>query len=62
MPKETIWHPEAHSSDDDRRIDVTWGTEHPGVFINNVPADRSAVNRLIHVLRTARDKAYGRDE
>lgn len=62
MPKETIWHPEASTSDDRRRIDISWGTDHPGVFANDVPMDRSAVNRLIRVLRRARDQAYGRDE
>lgn len=61
MPKETIWHPEACSSDDPRKIVVSWGAEHPGMFINDVPTDRSAVNRLIRVLRKARDQAYGQD-
>lgn len=62
MPKETFWHPEAHSSDDPRRIEVSWGFEQPGVLVGGVPADRSGINRMIRVLRTARDKTYGRDE
>ena len=61
MPKETFWHPQANSSDGEH-FDVNWGLEQPGVVVAGIPTDRSALNRLIRVLRTARDKAYGRDE
>lgn len=64
MPKETIYHPEIGEGDtnDPRRIDITWGNAQPGVEINGIPVDRSALNRLIRITRRARDTTYGRDE
>ena len=41
---------------------VLWGLDQPQVTINDVVYDRSGLNRLIGVLRKARDRTYGRDE
>ena len=61
MPRENFYNPTAvEGAEPD--LTVSWGQEHPGVSVNGHSFDRSAVNRLIRVLRTARDKAYGRDE
>lgn len=65
MPKETFWHPAASESADERKFSVAWGGEQPAdapVELGNVALDRSGINRLIRVLRNARDKTYGRDE
>jgi hypothetical protein len=63
MPKETFWPETAVEGDESEpSLTVTWGSETPGVYLNGIYSDRSGVNRLIRVLRTARDKAYGRDE
>jgi hypothetical protein len=62
-PQENFWPATSiEDSESSPSIVVTWGTEHPGVHINGVRFDRSALNRLIRVTRTARDKAYGHDE
>jgi hypothetical protein len=41
---------------------VAWGAEQDGVEINGVQFDRSALNRLVRVVRGARDRTYERDE
>jgi hypothetical protein len=63
MPKETFW-PEAAVEGDESEpcLTITWGTDMPGVYLNGVYVDRSTLNRLIRVARTARDKAFGKDE
>jgi hypothetical protein len=63
MPKETFWSEHSVEGDDSLPyLTVSWGQEHPGVSLNGFSSDRSGLNRLIRVLRNARDKAYGRDE
>ncbi|HEY9250570.1 MAG TPA: hypothetical protein VIO38_15630 [Rariglobus sp.] len=75
MPSEKFYHPatieghEQEAFDDGAAFAVQWGS--PGnevplgsdhhVFVATVPLDRSGVNRLIKVLRKARDQAYGAD-
>lgn len=63
MPKETFY-PHTATQDDGSQptLTVTWGNEQPGVEINGAAFDRSAVNRLINVLRKARDQSHGTDE
>ena len=40
---------------------VSWGSEHPGVTIAGVNMDRSELNRLILLVRKARDQVFGAD-
>lgn len=63
MPAEKFWPETAvEGQPATPAVTVSWGADHPGVQINGVSFDRSALNRLVRVVRTARDKGYGRDE
>lgn len=43
-------------------VTVAWGsTPEPQVLVNGCATDRSALNRLISVLRKARDRVHGPD-
>lgn len=64
MPKETFWNAATAVENDgvsEPVLTVTWGRE-PDVHLNGVGFDRSGINRLIRVLRKARDQTYGHDE
>lgn len=68
MPVEKFYDPsvaEHEAEDTGLKFVVRWGNYQPegrSVELGPVALDRSGINRLIRVLRTARDKAYGRDE
>lgn len=63
MPKETFW-PAASVEGDgsEPTFTVTWGSEVPGVYLNGIYFERSALNRLVRVIRRARDASFGSDE
>lgn len=63
MPAEKFWPATAIEGDNSEpTLTVAWGAEQPGVTLNGATSDRSGINRLIRVLRNARDRTYGRDE
>jgi len=43
-------------------LTVRWGDEQPRVTINGVEYDRRGLNRLIVVLRKAREQTFGDDK
>lgn len=43
-------------------LEIAWGLAQPQVTINNIAYDRSGLNRMISVLRKARNQTYGADE
>jgi hypothetical protein len=64
MPRESFWNP-AKVEGDPPDLTVAWGWEKPGapeVMVNDMPMDRSGLNRLIGTLRRARNQVYGADE
>jgi hypothetical protein len=62
MPKEGFWSP-TKLEGDPPDLTVSWGdTVSPQVFVNDMPMDRSGLNRLIGTLRRARNQVYGADE
>jgi hypothetical protein len=63
MPKETFWDsPTAIEGDDSQPVlTVEWHGDNPGVYLNGVHFDRSGVNRLIRVMRKARNQTDGKD-
>lgn len=63
MPKEKFYFSD-QAEGDGRSPDVTvaWGERDTCIYINDLRVDRSAVNRLIRVLRKARDQVYGADD
>ena len=74
MPSEKFY-PQHISEDDPREfIEVAWHRDYDGVHLvhvkdtergreaSSIPVDRSGINRLIKVLRKARDQTYGADE
>lgn len=66
MPKEKFYPATAVEGDgSEPTLTISWGhgpETAPGVFVNGVDFDRSALNRLIRVLRRARDNTFGADE
>ena len=63
MPKEKFWPATAVEGDGtEPTVTISWGNDQPGVIINGMESDRSGVNRMIKVLRKARDQAHGHDE
>ena len=62
MPKETFWNASAVDGDDSSpALTVEWRGDVPGVYLNGVYFDRSGVNRLIRVMRKARNQTDGKD-
>lgn len=64
MPRESFWDP-AKKEGDEPDLTVAWGWEDhtkPRILVNAMPMDRSGINRLIGVLRKARNQIYGADE
>lgn len=75
MPSEKFYKPTAIEGDGSTPVlDIAWGgpgqveppdagltPAEPGVYLNGERFDRSGVNRLITVLRRARDRVYGTD-
>ena len=63
MPKEKFYEA-GKTADEEPYLEVAWGvTDVPQVTINGIPFhDRSGLNRLIGVLRKARNQVYGADE
>lgn len=68
MPKEKFYNADRVEGDGlPADLEVSWASPgnvgEPGVRIGGlVNADRSGINRLIRVLRRARDQVYGSDE
>jgi len=63
MPAEKFWPTTtAVPEDSEPTLNIAWGDKQPGVTINGVHFDRSGLNRLIRVIRNARDRTYERDE
>lgn len=67
MPKETFYNPNCttpapHTEVRGDAVAISWGSDHPGVQMAGFQVDRSAINRMIRVLRKARDQAFGSDE
>ena len=64
MPKECFYESSTRVEGDGFPPDltVTWGMGQPEVKVNNIPYDRSGINRLIASLRKARNQTYGADE
>lgn len=64
MPSEKFWS-EDHNGHEHCIMDIGWSrpgeSDKPGPFINGAKFDRSGVNRMITVLRRARDQVYGAD-
>jgi len=62
MPKETFWNQTSVEGDGSIPVlTVTWQGDVPGVYLNGVLMDRSAVNRLVRTLRKARNQTDGKD-
>lgn len=63
MPKETFWDSSTAVEGDDSQpvLTVEWHGDEPGVTLNGVRFDRSGVNRLIRVMRRARNQTYMKD-
>lgn len=62
MPKEQFFAPTQTDGEEPALI-VRWGERHfPDVLVNETPLDRSGLNRLIAVLRRARNQTFGVDE
>lgn len=75
MPSEKFYASTAVEGDDTAPVlDVAWGRPgqvepsdagltpaEPGVYLNGEQFDRRGINRLINVLRRARDRMYGAD-
>lgn len=63
MPKENFYDSTRTEGDGyPADLIITWGMDQPEVKINDIAYDRSALNRLIKVLRKARNQTYGCDE
>jgi hypothetical protein len=63
MPAEKFWPETAVEGDgNEPALTVAWGAKQSAVTINGTPIDRSGLNRLIRVIRNARDRTYERDE
>lgn len=57
MPKEKFY----SATGQEPMLAIAWHGEQPAVEVNGVEFDRSAVNRLIRVLRKARNQTFGED-
>lgn len=64
MPKENFYDSSTRVEGDGLPPDlvVSWGKERPEVMVNDIPFDRSGLNRLIAALKRARNQTYGADE
>lgn len=67
MPKENFYDSSIRVEGDGLPPDLVvawggWGESQPEVTVNGIAYDRSGLNRLIGVLRRARNQTYGADE
>lgn len=71
MPAEKFYPSTAVENQPSDYVEVAWHRQYPGVDVTMLPynqppvsidLDRSGINRLIKVLRKAREQTFGADE